>query len=137
MLVIRSGRSLRPAALGVALVFALAACSGPSAPATPAALATPVPSGVIALQAKEYAFTPAAASAPAGAVTFSVTNAGTENHEFEVLAGDQSLGKIEAFARSTTQSLTVSLEAGTYTFICRLNGHDQLGMRGTLTVTGG
>ena len=36
-----------------------------------------------------------------------------------------------------TKDLTVTLEAGDYTFVCKLNGHDQLGMKGTLTVTGG
>ena len=31
-------------------------------------------------------------------------------------------------------TLTVDLEAGDYTFACKLNGHDQAGMTGTLTV---
>jgi uncharacterized cupredoxin-like copper-binding protein len=30
----------------------------------------------------------------------------------------------------------VTLEPGEYTFVCKVNGHDQLGMKGTLTVTG-
>ena len=33
-----------------------------------------------------------------------------------------------------SKDLTVTLAAGSYTYICTLNGHDQLGMKGTLTV---
>jgi iron uptake system component EfeO len=120
------------AAFGIAAV--LAACGGSTSSAGPAAS---LPAGAMAVEAKEYSFTPSTLSAPAGSVTFSVTNAGNENHEFEVMTGDQSLAKIASFSRGATQAVSVSLEPGTYTFACRLNGHDQLGMKGTLTVTGG
>ena len=130
-------RTLAVAGLGLAVVVILAACGGASTTSAPSAAPTPVPSGVVALSAKEYEFIPGTVTVPAGAVTFAVTNAGTENHEFEVMAGDQSLGKIDAFARGETEQLSVELPAGSYTFICRLNGHDILGMKGTLTVTGG
>jgi plastocyanin len=118
------------------LVFALvvAACGGSPASAAPL---SPLPSGVIALEAKEYSFTPATVTTPAGALTFAIRNTGMEPHEFEVLQGDQSLGKAPAFAAGATGGLTVTLRAGEYTFACRLNGHNQLGMTGTLTVTGG
>lgn len=123
------------AALAPALVLAPAACGG-AAPGS-AAPATPLPPGAIAVEAREYAFTPSVVTVPAGSVTFAVTNSGTENHEFEVVVGDEPVGKLEPFARGTTEALTVTLAAGEYTLICRLNGHDQLGMKGTLTVTGG
>ena len=122
------------AALAPALVLALAAC-GSAAPGS----ATPVntlPPGAIAIEAEEYEFTPSAVTVPAGSLTFAVTNNGTENHEFEVVAGEAPVGKLDPFARGTTEVLTVTLAAGEYTLICRLNGHDQLGMKGTLTVTG-
>jgi plastocyanin len=117
--------------LGVAL--ALTGCGGASPSAAPP---TPVASGVLAIEAKDYTFTPPAFSVPPGAVHFAVSNRGNENHEFEVLAGETSLGRIASFPRGTTQDLTLTLEPGTYTLVCRLNGHDQLGMKGTLTVTG-
>jgi iron uptake system component EfeO len=147
----------RPRALVLAgltgFALALAACGGGTAtlrPATapptgspvPATAAPPsggvsaAPSTVLRVQADEYTLTPTSLSAPAGSLTFTVANTGTENHEFEVLSGDQSLGKIEAFPRETTRELSVTLEPGEYTFACRLNGHDVLGMTGTLTVTG-
>ena len=53
-----------------------------------------------------------------------------------MVAGEAPVGKLDPFARGTTEVLTVTLAAGEYTLICRLNGHDQLGMKGTLTVTG-
>lgn len=132
-----SRRRLGLACLGLVAGIVLVACGGASTTSAPSAAPTPLPSGVVALSAKEYEFTPGTATVPAGMVTFAVTNAGTENHEFEVLAGDQSLAKIDAFPRGETKQLTVDLAAGTYTFVCRLNGHDILGMKGTLTVSGG
>jgi len=117
----------------VALAVAVAACGAPAS----AAPATPIPSGVVALDAKEYDFTPATLMVPAGSVTFAVRNAGREAHEFEVLKGDESVGKTAAFSVGSTGTLMVTLQAGEYTFACRLNGHNQLGMTGTLTVAGG
>jgi len=131
----RSSPLVRRVATGLALTLgvaiALAACSGSPASAAPV---TPIPSGVLALDAKEYVFTPSALTAPAGSVTFAIRNTGREPHEFEVLQGDQSLGKTPAFAVGASGELTVTLGAGEYTFACRLNGHNQLGMTGTLTV---
>jgi high-affinity iron transporter len=121
------------AALAIAAVLALAACGGGQASSGPA---TPVPSGVVAVQAKEYQFTPSTVSVPAGAVTFSVRNAGSQEHEFEIFKGDQVVDEIEGIVPGLTKDATVTLAAGEYTFMCKLNGHDQLGMKGTITVTG-
>jgi len=129
----RSRIAHRQLVLLAILALAAAACGGTSPTRGPA---TPVPSGVVVIEAKEYNFTPDAVTVSAGTVTFAVSNNGTENHEFEVLAGEQSLGKIGSFAREQTRDLTLTLDAGAYTFTCKLNGHDQLGMKGTLTVTG-
>ena len=74
---------------------------------------------------------------PAGEVTFRVRNAATEEHEFEIFQGETVVDEIEGLVPGLTKDLTVTLAAGDYTFMCKLNGHDQLGMKGTLTVTGG
>jgi iron uptake system component EfeO len=127
----------RPARLALLLTgfaLALAACGGTAASAGPA---TAVPSGVVAVEAKEYGFTPSTITVPAGQVTFSVKNTGNEEHEFEVFKGEAVVDDIEGLVPGLTKDLTVTLEAGEYTFMCVLNGHDQLGMKGTLTVTGG
>jgi uncharacterized cupredoxin-like copper-binding protein len=70
-------------------------------------------------------------------VTFSVKNAGSEEHEFEIFKGETVVDEVEAIVPGLTKGLTLTLVAGDYTFVCKLNGHDQLGMKGTLTVTGG
>lgn len=117
--------------IGLALILAACGASGPTvAP-------TPVPSGVVAVETREYQFTPSTINVPAGAVTFSVRNAGNEEHEFEVFKGDQVVDEIEGLVPGLTKDLTLTLAAGDYTYMCKLNGHDQLGMKGTLTVTGG
>jgi len=129
-------RSVRPAWLGplaLAASGAIAACGGAPASAGPA---TAVPSGVVAVEARNnpYAFSPSTLLVPAGTVTFSVKNAGTEEHEFEIFKGDTVVDEIEGLVPGLTKELTVTLEAGSYTYLCKLNGHDQLGMKGTLTV---
>jgi iron uptake system component EfeO len=130
----RSARAGRSAALGVAVALVLAACGGPAATTGPV---TPVPPGVFAIETKEYSFTPSAITVPAGQVTFAVKSAGNEEHEFEIFKGETVVDEIEGILPGLTKELTVTLASGEYTFVCKLNGHDQLGMKGTLTVTGG
>jgi uncharacterized cupredoxin-like copper-binding protein len=120
------------AALSLALV--LAACGGT---ASPSGTAAPLPSGTIGIVAAEYAFTPSTVSVPAGEVRFSVRNGGTVEHEFEIFKGDTVVDEIEGLVPGLTKTLTVTLAAGDYTFMCKLSGHDQLGMKGTISVTGG
>ena len=127
-------RPARLASLGLGAAVALAACGGTAPSSRPAAS---VPAGTFAVQAKEYEFTPATLSVPAGEVTFRVTNAGNEEHEFEIFQGETVVEEIEGLVPGLTKDLTKVLAAGDYTFVCKLNGHDQLGMKGTLTVTGG
>ena len=116
----------------MALVLALAACGGTSTSSIPAP-----PSGAIAVIATEYAFAPSTISVPAGEVRFWVRNAGAVEHEFEIFKGDQVVDEIEGLVPGLAKELKVTLDAGDYTFVCKLSGHDQLGMKGTLTVTGG
>ena len=72
----------------------------------------------------------------AGSVAFHVTNKGTEEHEFEIFKGQTAVDEIEGLVPGLDRTLSVTLEAGDYTFACKLNGHDAAGMTGTLTVTG-
>ncbi len=131
-------------ALSVAiLMVVLAGCSSGSSPA-PSATASPATpagasgaAGTVAVSAKEYGFDPSTLTEPAGAITFAVTNNGTQEHEFEIFKGDTVVDEVEGLLPGITQDLTVTLAPGDYTYVCKLNGHDQLGMKGTLTVTGG
>jgi high-affinity iron transporter len=120
------------AAMTMALALLLVACGGAPSGSAPAA-----PSGAVAVEAKEYLFDPSTLSVPAGDVTFWVRNAGTVEHEFEIFKGEQVVDEIEGLVPGLAKELTVTLAAGDYTYVCKLSGHDQLGMKGKLTVTGG
>jgi len=114
-----------------AVAAVLAACGGSSQGSV-----APAPSGAITVEAKDFSFTPATITVPAGEVTFQVRNAGTQEHEFEIFKGEQVVDEIEGLVPGLAKTLKVTLAAGEYTYVCKLNGHDQLGMKGTLTVTG-
>ena len=131
---VRSGRLARIVpALALVPTLAVAACGG-----TPASAGTPtaVPSGTVAVEAKEYQFTPSTLTIPAGEVTFSVRNGGTQEHEFEVFQADGTtvIDEVEGLVPGLTKNLTLTLAAGSYQYMCKLNGHDQIGMKGTITV---
>lgn len=144
-------KSVAPAATAIAaiaLAIALAGCTSGATP-TPAASASPATSvgasagaspssgaTVVAVSAKEYAFDRSSLTEAAGQITFEVTNRGTQEHEFEIFKGDTVVDEIEGLLPTLTLDLTVTLEPGEYTYACKLNGHDALGMKGTLTVTG-
>ena len=138
--------------------------SGPTASATGTGSAT---SGATTVDVtlEEFAIIPAPASVKAGEVTFDVTNAGPkEVHEFVVLktdlavdalptnsdgsadeegAGITKVDELEDIAVGATQTLSVSLDAGSYVLICNIVNkkggetvsHYQQGMRAALTVT--
>lgn len=107
----------------------------------------------------DYAFNPNEIEIPAGVVTFEVFNSGPESHELAFLPGggevpftedglpdEEALEKagafeLEAFAAGQTCNATFDLEPGTYTIFCIVQTEDgsthyQLGMQGTLVVTG-
>jgi len=126
------------ASVTVALTLVLGACTGSGSSAAPdgSAGASAGADGTIKVSASEYKFDPNTLTVPAGAVTFEVTNTGTEEHEFEVFKGETVVDEVEGLVPGLTRTLPLTLEAGDYTYVCLLAGHDQLGMTGTLTVTG-
>jgi plastocyanin len=75
------------------------------------------------------AFVYAKAEAPAGKVTFVMPNKSGVPHNIAVKGKGQ--GKIVTSGEST---FTADFTAGTYTYICEVQGHEQAGMKGTLTV---
>jgi plastocyanin len=96
----------------------------------------------------EWAVTLEAEPLRPGRVTFAVQNRGTVAHGFEIEAeGDQDnsgSGSFDGFKAETgllqpsqSQRLTVSLAPGVYKFECLVDGHDDLGMEGLLTVRRG
>jgi uncharacterized cupredoxin-like copper-binding protein len=152
-MVLRSQR--RRAAIFVATVAALAlvsaGCSGDE-------------ETTVDVTVQEFAVIPAESSAPAGDVTFDVMNEGPDDtHEFVVFKTDlapdalptaadgsvdeegegvELIDEIEDIAVGDTPTLTVTLDAGSYVFICNLVeeeggetiAHYQQGMRVAFTV---
>ena len=162
----------RPAAIAGAatlLVVAaagLSACgssssSGSTATSTPASTTTPATTTTTAtangatavpVTLTEYKIKPAATSAPAGHVTFDVTNAGQLKHQFTIIRTNKSAatvlskqnpnddiagarGEIASIAPGASKTLVIkNLKAGHYAIVCALPGHYQQGMYTDFTV---
>jgi uncharacterized cupredoxin-like copper-binding protein len=108
---------------------------------------------------QEWSITPTGTTAPAGAITFSVSNSGTIPHEFVVLSTDtlaadfpiksfegeanridedkvgKNVGETGDMQPDSTKSLTLKLKPGHYAFVCNLPGHYAFGMHIDFTVT--
>jgi len=141
----------------IGLVVALAACgstaSSPGAAASPSAAApspsaaTSSPAGTtITATLTEFAIAMSASSAPAGPVTFNVTNAGTMVHEFVILQTDilakdlplvdnvvveddySPVGEVPETEAGKSGTFSATLAAGHYAIICNIAGHVAAGM---------
>jgi uncharacterized cupredoxin-like copper-binding protein len=158
-----AGRWLVALLASVMLVMAACSKSNPQATPTPLSQAPPSPSSAgqkdVAVELQQWSITPASTTVPAGAITFSVTNAGTIPHEFVVLstatlAADFPIGSFEGESNridedkvgtnvgetgdmqpKTTKSITIDLKPGHYAFVCNLPAHYGLGMHIDFTVT--
>jgi plastocyanin len=84
----------------------------------------------------ELAFQKESLTAPAGEITLAMENPSSVEHNIAVKNGDvEEEGPV--VGQGDTSEVTVTLEAGEYTFYCSVPGHEAAGMQGTLTVTGG
>jgi len=80
---------------------------------------------------KDFAIAIDNSSVPAGSVTFKINNAGPSPHNISI----KELKKTsDTFDASKGGDFKVDLPAGTYTIICDIPGHEQLGMHTMLTV---
>jgi uncharacterized cupredoxin-like copper-binding protein len=148
--------------LSVAVVIlsaGLVACGGSDDAATTTVAATTAPTEAagttIAVELGEEGDSMTmnldSATAPAGSVTFAITNTGTREHEFVIVKTDTAVAdlpfdeaadeitedaaglvvvdEIEGIPAGATDSLTVDLEPGHYALVCNIEGHFRLGMR--------
>lgn len=122
--VARSGKGplvavgLGVAAVGVAAVGGLlGATDGPEA-------------GDVVVVAHDAAFEPDQLEVEAGPTTFFVSNEDLFWHTFSIRGADVDV----RLATRGHQRASADLEPGTYEFVCRVPGHESLGMTGTLVV---
>jgi uncharacterized cupredoxin-like copper-binding protein len=112
-------------------------------------------SGGIDVTESDFKIVPAETSAAAGELTFDIKNDAQQAHEFVIFKTDlapdslpldadgnvdeegdgvQHIDEVEDITGGSTKSLTVTLDAGNYVFICNLPGHYQQGMHVAFTV---
>ena len=109
----------------------------PSGPAPPTEETSAEPPSVphVQVSAVEYHYTLSRASVPAGKVVFQFVDKGEDEHNLNI---DDAEGAREAEFGDTPPkgvvNQTVVLKAGTYRLFCSLPGHEQKGMKATLTV---
>jgi hypothetical protein len=156
--------------VGLAAAVLSGCAGGPGATGTPGATATTGPTATtpgagattVNVTVQEFAVLPDVSSAPAGDITFSVTNDGPDDiHEFVVIQTDLALDalptdangavdeagggmtvvdEIEDIAVGATEDVTVTLAAGNYALICNIfdetenEAHYQMGMYTAFTV---
>src|SRR5262245_61385994 len=103
----------------------------------------------VQVAASEFRFEPNSLTLPAGQPTvLTFKNAGQTLHDFTIVSGP-GIPTPAAMAMDRTQdrspyhvaaeagkavTLTLDLPAGSYTFICSVQGHRELGMQGTINV---
>jgi uncharacterized cupredoxin-like copper-binding protein len=75
-------------------------------------------------------------SVPAGTVSFDIANSGEMAHNFEIEGGGLEESLDEDLGPNQAETLTVELEAGTYTVYCPIGDHREQGMEVELQVTG-
>jgi plastocyanin len=92
------------------------------------------PAAVVEFVAIDIDFEEHEKTAPAGTLTFELRNDGAILHDVAIAElGDEIVVEAQA---GETETGTVTLEPGTYTYFCAVPGHRAAGMEGTLTVEG-
>ena len=118
-------RLLLSALLGTAMV----ACSAPAASDTPPAEAD------LSINLADFMIDPSDVEAGGPTVTIEVTSDGPTPHNLTVRDADGAvLMATEDLSAGDTETISATLEPGTYTIFCSLAGHESLGMSGTLVV---
>ena len=84
----------------------------------------------VTVTASEFKFELSKASVPHGKVVFTVVNKGKLAHDFSIGGKTTSL-----VSPGKSATLTVTLDAGKFVYLCTVPGHAGAGMKGTLTVT--
>lgn len=123
------------AALGLVAALGLGACGGGgdgAAKESGRVASDAKPSGVLRVEAHEFALAPEDLRAAAGTVSIEYVNAGAIPHTL-VIDGVNGI-KLDVASKGDVDTGTVKLDPGTYTMYCDIPGHRQAGMEAPLTV---
>jgi len=139
----------------------LGSCGGSTAASPSVALSAPAASplgssaagSAVTVTETEFKLSVDAIEGTAGSVAFAVRNAGTTPHEFDIYQASQPVdalpvgpdGQVDetkvnvvetshSISNGDTETITVTLDPGTYYLVCNLPGHYSSGMRLTYTV---
>lgn len=95
------------------------------------------PAGSIKVTMTEYKFDPAKLNASNGKVVFFLVNAGSVSHDMAIRdSSGKQIAISELVSAGDSKVFTVeNISAGSYTFVCTQPGHEDSGMKGTLTIT--
>jgi uncharacterized cupredoxin-like copper-binding protein len=120
------------------LALALAGCGGSKSSASSTTTETTSSEAGITLQlaadpSGQLEFDKKALEAPAGNVTIVLTNDSSVSHDVAI-KGNGVDAKSGLVSNGQTTSVSADLTPGTYTFYCTVPGHEDAGMKGTLTV---
>jgi len=120
----------------LALSLGLTACGGgseSSGPPCPEPTETAVAAGgKITVCAYDIRFGVKTIEAKAGPLAITLVNKGAIAHNFSIEGEDFLL---DTPGRGKTATGTITLEAGTYDFLCTISGHAQAGMKGKIVVS--
>jgi plastocyanin len=120
----------------VALVGLLPACGDDGgdggAACPPSAQTRAAANGAVSVCGFDIRFDTKTITAPAGPLTVTMINKGSLPHTFTIRDKDFELATPR---RNAVETGTVSLEPGTYDFVCTIAGHEQAGMKGEVVVS--
>ena len=85
--------------------------------------------------ADDYSFEPPTLTVEARSYLLTVRNSGSVDHELALYSGVNFFGRTGPIMPGGTASLSVDLRPGVYSYVCQLDGHEQRGQKGTLTVS--
>ena len=116
-----------------ACLAALAGCGeGDGKPARTLTVPAGEPVRVIATS---YSFDPGRIVAAGGEpLRFTLVNRGDLAHNLKVLDAERELGGVQSFPSGQQRSFRVPVSPGSYTFVCTVADHRELGMEGELRV---
>ena len=118
------------------VLLGLVACSA-SATSDQPAPGSPDVADAITINLADFMIDPSELEAVGPTVTLEVTSDGPTPHNLTVRDADgEVMMATEDLSAGDTDTISGDLEPGEYTIFCSFAGHESLGMRGTLTVSG-